>query len=273
MPLTRFIKSRAQTERFQDAFAAPAFLDIRTLSMSFESDPAVLAELLPPPLELAPEPRVTVSVSEIGRSNCVGPFNGADVRVACLYRGDPGVYSLAMPMSTDTAVIFGRELYAEPKKLAEIELSVSESGHARGRVTRHGITYIELRGIFEEPLSTVARDYVTHNYYVKFLPSADGRGFAHEPELVRVTHRGHTRRAASGNGTITFRESAHDPIIDIPVLSVAGATLSEGETHTSAEVVETIPTDVFLPYAFGKMDDLTAWADVDSNTGELKLPQ
>lgn len=264
MPLTRFVKTPEQVEQLQRAFAAPAFLDIRTLAVTFESDPAVLAALLPPPLELAPEPRVSVSVSEIRRSNCVGPFNGAEIRIPCLYRGEPGVYPLTMPMNTDTAVIFGRELYAEPKKLADIRLSVADSGHARGTVTRHGISYIELRGFFDDPMVEVARDYTTHNYFVKFMPSADGHGFAHDPELIRVTHRGLTRRSARGNGTITFRESPHDPVIDIPVLAVTGATLSEGETHTSAEVVEIIPAAVFLPYAFGKMDDLTAWSATEA---------
>lgn len=260
MPRTRFVKSPAQIARLQDAFAAPAFLDIVSLGISFESDPEVLAELLPPPLTLAGDARVTVSVSEIRQSNCVGPFNGAQVAIPCDFRGEEGFYCVTMPMSTDTAVIFGRELYAEPKKLAEISLRVDESGRARGTVTRHGVTYIELRGAFDDVPSVVERPYTDYHYYVKYMPSADGRGFAHDPELVRVTHRGLTRSITRGNATITFRESPHDPIIDIPVLSVLGATLSEGETHTQAEIVSKLNPVAFMPYAFGKMDDLTAWS-------------
>ena len=261
MPLTRYVKTPDQQEALTAAFASPAFLDIRSLAVTFETDPAVVAEILPPPLQPAPEPRVSVSISEIRRSNCVGPFNGCSFNIACTYDGKPGLYCLTMPMNTDTAVIFGRELYAEPKKVAEITLDVRDDGRARGAVTRHGVTYIELRGTFEEELAPVQLESVSSHYYFKYLPSADGHGFAHDPELVRVTHRAATHQLARGTGIVTFRESPHDPVIDIPVLSVLAATLSEGETHTTAEVVTTVPAEQFRPYAFGKMDDLTVWAD------------
>jgi len=264
MPLTRFVKTTQQQQALADAFAAPAFLDIRSLAVTFETDPAVVAELLPPPLLPAAEPRVSLSISEIRRSNCVGPFNGCSFNIACTYGGQPGLYCLTMPMNTDTAVIFGRELYAEPKKLAEVALDVRDDGRARGTVTRHGITYIELRGTFEEQMAPVNLESVSSHYYFKYLPSADGNGFAHDPELIRVTHRGATHRLARGTGIVTFRESPHDPVIDVPVLSVSGATLSEGETHTSAELVTTVPAEQFRSYAFGKMDDLTIWAGATS---------
>ena len=260
MPLTRYLRDAQSIRQLQAAFATPAFLDIRTLAVTFETDPDIVRELLPPPLMPAPTPRITVSVSDIGRSNCVGPFHGANVNIACTYEGVEGVYGLTMPMSTDTAVIFGRELYAEPKKLADITLEVAEGGRARGTVTRHGVTYMELRGNFEESLMEMERETLSSHYYVKFMPSADGRGFAHEPELIRVIHRGCTWRVARGNGTVTFRESVHDPLIDIPVLAVTGATLVESDTYTSAEVVCTIPAETFLPYAFGKIDSLAEWA-------------
>lgn len=260
MPLTRYVKAPDAIRKLQDALATPAFLDILTLAVTFETDPDVVRELLPPPLLPAGTPRVSVSVSHVRRSNCVGPFLGASVDIACTYAGEDGVYCLAMPMSTDTAVVFGRELYAEPKKLADITLDANEQGRARGAVTRHGVTYMELRGNFEEPMTEFAGESLSSHYYVKFMPSTDGRGFAHEPELIRVTHRGRTRRVARGTGTVTFRESVHDPLIDIPVLAVTGAMLVESDLYTRAEVVATIPAETFLPYAFAKIDNLSEWA-------------
>jgi acetoacetate decarboxylase len=257
---TRFVKSADDVRRFQDIYATPSFYDIHSLAMTFESDAEVIAEVLPPPLLPADEPRVSVSVSEIRRSDCVGPFFGSSLNVNCTYRGEPGLYCITMPMSTDTAVTFGRELFAEPKKLAEITLE-ERGNHLIGTVTRNGITYIELNGEFETPMAPLGRDTLSHHYYFKYLPAADGRGLAHDPQLVRVTHRGRVHQAAQGKGTIVFRESMHDPVIDIPVLSVLGATRSELETHTTAEVVETVPAKQFLPYAYAKVDDLLVWAD------------
>jgi acetoacetate decarboxylase len=258
--LTRYVKSPEEVQRLQGIYAAPSFLQATSLSMTFLTDPAVVRELLPPPLEPAAEPRVSVAVYQIGRSNCVGAFDGASVNVACRFNGEDGLYCLTMPMSTDTAILFGRELYAEPKKLAECR--VEQRGRfVHGTVTRHGITYIDLTGTFDEPLASVERSGTTHHYYFKYLPAADGRGLAADPQLVRVTHRGITHRVARGTGTITFRESPHDPVIDLPVLMIEGAALSESETHTTAEVVATVKAADFLPWAYGKTDDFTVWAD------------
>lgn len=257
---TRYVKTPEQVARLQEINAAPAFLEARSLSATFLTDPEVVRELLPPPLEPAAEPRASVSVYQIGRSNCVGPFNGASINLACRYNGEDGLYCLTMPMSTDTAMVFGRELYAEPKKLAECVLD--ERGRfVHGTVTRHGIAYIDLTGTFEGELQEAGRASTSQHYYYKYLPSADGRGLAFDPQLVRVTHRGRTHRLKHGSGTITFRESAHDPVIDLPVLMVEGFTFSESETYTTAEVVATVPAAAFMPWAYAKHDDLTVWSD------------
>ena len=266
MPRTRFVKSPEQIEKFQQAYRNPVFQDSFSLSTSFLTDPEVAREILPPPLEPADEPRVSVSIYTIGRSNCVGPFSGASVNLACRFQGEPGLYCIAMPMSTGVAINFGRDLFAEPKKLAEISLT-EEDGHARGAVTRYGLTYIELTGEFEEPMEPVELSGTSHHYYFKHMPAADGIGLVHDPELIRVTHRGQTHQMVRGTGSLTFRESAHDPLIDIPVLSVGPATLSRGETSTTAEVVATVPQAQFMPYAFAKTDDLTQWVDAAQPVG------
>src|SRR5262245_8649772 len=189
MPRTRYVSTPEHTRDLMAALRAPDFSHIRALTVTFLSDPAVIAEILPPPLEPDAQPRATVTVAAIGRSNCVGPFDGASINLACRYRGEDGFYCLTMPMSTDTAVVFGRELYAEPKKLAEIALDVDvDRRRARGTVRRHGITYIEIEGGFEAAPQPASSSSVTRHYYFKFLPQADGSGLAADPELVCVTH-------------------------------------------------------------------------------------
>lgn len=256
---TRYTKSSDEIRRLQAIYAAPAFLAIRSLGLTFESDPDVIAEVLPPPLLPAARPLVSVSIYEVGRSNCVGPFAGASVDLACTFEGEPGFYCLAMPMSTDLALVFGRELYAEPKKLAEIRLDTRQR-HVRGTVTRYGIPFIEVTGRFEAEPETAEREGQSHHYYFKYLPAADGQGLAHDPQLICVTRRTVARRIARGAGTLAFRESPHDPVIDLPVLAVGGATFSESDAYTSACVAATVPGADFLPFAYGKLDDLTVWA-------------
>ena len=259
---TRYVTLLPGIARIQAINSNPAFLASTSLSVTFLSDPDVIGELLPPPLEAA-EPRVTISVYEFAESNCVGPFSGASVSLACRYDGNDGSYCLAMPRSTDAAVVFGREHYGEPTKLASCH--VEQRGHfAHGTVARHGVTYIELAGVFDEPLSASGRATVSQHYSFKFLPEASGEGLAFDPQLVRVTHRALTHQLTRGSGTVILRESRHDPVIDIPVLEVEGATFSHGETRTSGEVVATVPAEAFLPWAFGKHDDTRQPAQISS---------
>ena len=57
----------------------------------------------------------------IGRwqSNCVGDYCGGALYVAARHEGVEGDYVLAMYMDADPAIVFGRDLFGEPKKRAE----------------------------------------------------------------------------------------------------------------------------------------------------------
>ena len=109
MSATGWVKTPEQIRRIQERLAAPAFLQGKMLSVSFLTRPEIVREVLPPPLEPTSQPLVTVSVCTFGTSNCVGEFAGGIVGVAARYQGIEGNHCLAMPMSTDVAIIFGRE--------------------------------------------------------------------------------------------------------------------------------------------------------------------
>ena len=94
------------------------------------------------------------------------------------------------------------------------------------------------------------------------MPSPDGLGFDSNPKLVQISHSGSLRVLQQGTGTITFRESPHDPVVDIPVVRVLDASYSEGETHTSGKILTEVDAQSFLPYMFGKLDDMTVGAPV-----------
>ncbi|MBI3953211.1 MAG: acetoacetate decarboxylase family protein [Chloroflexi bacterium] len=242
-----------ERSRLLRLYARPAFGGLRALAVSFESDPAILRALLPPPLEPATRPLVRIDIHHVARPNCLGPFFGAGVNIACQYQGQQGNFCLAMPMSTEAAVLFGRELYGEPKKLARISLE-RRGREASGVVERHGITYIELRAtLTEEAPPPATAEWL--QFYFKYLPSPDGRGFDLGPELVQVRHTGPVRRLERGRGEVILRESPHDPVAALPVRKVLGAAWSEGDTYTEGQVLCQVDPEAFLPYMFFKSDD------------------
>jgi len=250
----RYVKTLDEVRRLQKLYAEPEFESFRSISAVYETDPEVVAAVIPPPLRPTDSPVVTISVSHIGRSNALQPFGAAGLAVQAEYEGLVGNYSLTMPMSTDSAVIFGRELYGEPKKVADIE--VRQTGdRVVGTVRRYGITYIELAGdVVEEGTPGEAAE--SNQFYFKYMPAPDGQGFDNDPVLVRVRHTGRSRVVRKLSGEVTLRESPHDPVVDIPVRRLIAMSYAEGDTYTHGEILTRAPGESFLPYMFGKVDDL-----------------
>ena len=254
----RFVRTPEEIKQVQGVYARPQFLNVRSLTVVFETTPAAIEALLPPPLEPAPEPLGIAWVADVGNSNCVGPFMGAALYVRARYKGITGNYCLAMPMSTVEAVTFGRELYGEPKKLAKIILE-QEGEHIWGSAERHNIRFLSLRGRLDE--SAPAGRNETSSFHFKYLPRADGSGFDCPPLLVRVITESTVTSAQRGKGELVLRDSPHDPLADIPVTQVVEATYSEGHNYTRGEVLCEVDPKAFLPYAFAKTDAMDVMVD------------
>jgi acetoacetate decarboxylase len=122
MATNSWVKSPEEIKKIEDVLAKPAFLEGRTLTVTYLTRPEIIRAVLPPPLEPVGEPLVSVGVGTFGSSNCVGAFAGGWVDVRAKYNGIEANYCLAMPMSTDVAIIFGRELFGEPKKQGRVRL-------------------------------------------------------------------------------------------------------------------------------------------------------
>jgi len=250
----RFVKTLEEVRRLQKLYAQPEFEQFRGISAVFETDPDVIAAVLPPPLKPTDNPIASVSVSHIGLSNGLQPFGAAGLSVQCEYEGIVGDYPLTMPMSTDSAVIFGRELYGEPKKVADIQVR-RNGDNIVGTVQRYGITYIELQGDVVEA-GEPGDSGESSRFYFKYMPAPDGNGFDNDPVLVRVRHTGKTRLVERLDGEVLLRESAHDPVADIPMRKLLSMSYAEGDTYTHGEILTRIPGEPFLPFMFGKADDM-----------------
>ena len=87
MANTRWVKTPHEIQTIEERLAHPAFLDGKTLTVTYLTRPELIRAVLPPPLEPADEPLVAVGVGTFGRSNCVGAFAGGWVDVRARYQG------------------------------------------------------------------------------------------------------------------------------------------------------------------------------------------
>ena len=90
----RYVKTLEETRGLLRLYAEPAFERGRAISAVYETDPDVIAAVLPPPLQPTDNPRVTVSVSHCGASNALQPFGGGGLAVEAQYEGIQGAYPL-----------------------------------------------------------------------------------------------------------------------------------------------------------------------------------
>jgi len=226
-----------------------------TLVATYETHADAVAAVLPPPLSPPTEPlvRLTIATVDVGRGYPV--FGAGTFAVHARHEDVDGDYALVMPMTTEQAVVGGRETFGEPKKLAEISLS-REGDDVRGSFTRMGVTFVEVAGRVTGELPPVS-DRTRTSFYLKFLPSPSGKGFDGEPMLVHCRRAEKTRIAWNVEGEVMLHESRFDPVADLPVVRLRSIELAERSSVQTGEVVTTVPADWVVPYAHQRYDDLS----------------
>jgi acetoacetate decarboxylase len=256
MATTSWVKSLDEIRKIEDVLAAPAFLEGRTLTVSYLTRPEIIRQILPPPLEPATEPLVSVGVGTFGSSNCVGAFAGGWVDVLARYKGIEANYCLAMPMSTDVAIIFGRELFGEPKKQGRVHLE-SDGDVMRGGIERHGVNYLSVEARLTEDVP-VNGPATSDRFHFMFMHSADGRGLEFDPVIVHAHFETKVRVLRRGAGKVIFKPSHHDPLTELEIVELRGAIYMEGDVYAKAKRIGTVEAKKFLPYAFQNIDDYSA---------------
>ncbi len=245
------VKSSDEIAAIQSLYSRAHFLGVRQLAVYFETTAEAIRELLPPPLEPTPNPLGVVWFAEIGNSNCMGGFIGGGVYLRARYQDIIGHYCIAAPRSTADSMAVGRDLFGEPTKLAKVVFDTTNQ-HVWGHAERYNVRYFSARGRYDEEAPTGRSEFSSFQF--KFLPRSDGGGFDCPPRLVHVTSTLNATTARRGRGELVFRESAHDPLADIPVRQVVEAVYSEGQMYTSARVLCEVDGEAFLPYSFTRND-------------------
>ncbi|TQK43680.1 acetoacetate decarboxylase [Streptomyces sp. SLBN-118] len=217
----------------------------------WESDPDAVAAVLPPPLKPTERPLVRASISKVDLPGY--PLGAGSVAVAALHDGREGWYPLVMPMTHERALIGGREVFGEPKKLGEV--GVERDGPVvRAVLARHGIAFVEVRGAVDGPLP-LPEPAEKLDFYFKFLPAVDGQGFEADPVLVHCTRNEKFRRLEKLSGDVVLRESVYDPVADLPVRRVVELTVGEKTSDQKGRVAERVSAQALLPYIHQRYDD------------------
>lgn len=226
----------------------------KTLTGVYETDPDVVAAVLPPPLEPTGDALARVTIATVDIEG-LPTFGAATVAVTARHEGTDGDYALVMPMTTEQSVIGGRETFGEPKKIAQVTLE-RDGERVRGAITRMGVTFVEVSGRLVEELP-LTPDRRRTSFYFKFLPAPDGKGFDAEPSLVYCHRDETTRKLERVDGEITLRESRFDPVVDLPVRRIVSMELAERRSVQRGEIHGQVPGEWLRPFVHQRYDDLS----------------
>jgi acetoacetate decarboxylase len=218
---------------------------VRSVVMAFQPDPAGLAAVLPPVLEPGEGAGIVTMLSYgWGDGHRTHPFNEAVVLVPVKLDGAEGNFVPFIYVTTDEAMIAGREIAGWPKKLADITWE-RDGDRFHGSVTRWGSTIIDIEGDFatlpEDDGSMAALmsngQRPTFNY--KLIP-----GPGEEIEVEEITSSTLDilpSEMAVGRGTMRTDSSEDDPVSAlVPGASGPLVTMVSDNTIPLGEVVHRI---------------------------------
>ncbi|WP_041303841.1 acetoacetate decarboxylase family protein [Mycolicibacterium rhodesiae] len=244
----------ARVDHEIDATKAP--IATEAVSVTYLTDPEIVAAVLPKPLQPAAEPLVRISLQRVqieGRP----PFGSAVFSVTARHGDLAGDYPLFMPQSTEQSVTGGRETFGEPKKLADIAVD-RDGDSVTASVARLGYPLIAVSGRITGP-AELPPDQVNTEFYFKFLRAPDGGGIT-DPHLVYGEYHRHYELLENIDGTVELGESPLDPVADIVVREVRSITWCRRRTVQVGRIAERVPQEWLLPYVHQRYDDVALLA-------------
>jgi len=249
----RYAARQPEQQRNREVEATRGPIWSQALTVVFETDPALVASVLPRPLEPSePTARLRVAVVDMGTG--LQPFGAGWFGVRARHGDVEGEYALFMPMTTEQATIGGRETFGEPKKIGEVALGV-DGDLVSGRIARMGCTVAELTGVLGDEQPGYERDKV--DFYVKAFPDPSGVGLEGDPALVHCRRHEVARHVRPVTGECKLLDAPLDPVADFPVRRVVTFEYAEISTSQTGEIVERVPAEWVLPFVHQRYDDLS----------------
>jgi acetoacetate decarboxylase len=262
---------KEQLEKLANSYILADFPNAEVLLAIFETNPDIVREVLPHPLEPSSDARGVAFVGRYPETHFAPPYNEGALLLNCEFKGERGTYCLSMPVDDDTSMIAAREYYGYPKKIADAITLESDGTTAVGSVIRKGTEILRI----ECQLDNDAPDdflgslsYPTEDwdgikcqkvvfFSFKYFPSPGGKGFDYLPRLIRepVLLRP-LGKLKTGNGQIKLSSTIYDPLGEIPVESMI--SIVYGRFHNTmlpGKVVGRVWNPLrFMKHAFFKTD-------------------
>lgn len=202
------------------------FVNREYMIITYETDPQVIRDQLPEPLEPLDRPLVHYEWIRMPDSSGFGSYTESGMVIPCKFRGEEMSFVAQMYLDDDPPIAAGREIWGFPKKYAHPKLQIVKDtltgtlSYADQLVAMGtmGYKHESMAGNGERTMATLSRTQVN----LKLIPGVDGR-----PEvcqlvaynLVDITPKG----SWIGPARLHLVPHVNAPVADLPVRRVIGA--------------------------------------------------
>jgi acetoacetate decarboxylase len=249
------IRYGARREQVSHEIAAKkADIWSEAVTATYETDPEIIAAVLPPPLELGPRPLVRITITKVEMPG-LPVFGAGWIGVQARHGDRIGEYPIFMPMTTEQSTVGGRETYGEPKKLAEIEVT-RDGARVSAHIARMGSVICEVTGT----VSGTRENYELEktDFWFKVSPSAETPGELDQDPLLVYGEKTERARLHQGiEGELIIKEAPLDPIADLVIRRMVDINWTERASTQVGRIIGPVPRADVAPYLHQRYDDLS----------------
>lgn len=247
------------------------------LYISYLSDPAAIARLLPPPLKPFSIPVVTLSVCHVKNPTFADDYYEAILGVYATYGKTLGLYPLGLVLGgpgAEMAVQCGRDNGSIPKKLGG-EFVIRRNGSTvTASVTRRGTQLVEASmelGEYNSPLThtlyqapEAGKKTYGGGFYYHFDREPDENGVSHfrNGALLMNLCEYNYQSWEPGLTALDLKSSIDDPWAELPIHTIVGGAYSKNSLLVhKLNLAENLDADTVIPYLLTGRYDRTAFME------------
>jgi acetoacetate decarboxylase len=202
------------------------FVNREFMVITYETDPALIREQLPEPLEPADRPLVAYEWIRMPDSSGFGDYTESGIVIPCRFNGEEVNFVSQMYLDDDPPIAAGREIWGFPKKYAHPKLEIVKdtltgSLHYAGQLVAMGTMGYKHESMAGNGVATAAKLAKTQ-VNLKLIPGVDGTPAICQLvalNLIEITVKGSWR----GPGRLHLVPHVNAPVADLPVRQVIEA--------------------------------------------------
>jgi acetoacetate decarboxylase len=200
------------------------FINREYFIIPYESDPDIIREMLPEPLEPVEQPLVLYEWIRMPDSTGFGDYTESGVVLPCKYQGEEMNFVLQMYLDVLPPIVAGREIWGFPKEYAHPTLEVVKdtlTGTLKysGEQIALGTMMFKPQEIDKE---VIAKSITKTQVNLKLIPSVEGK--LEIAQLVAYKLENITVKGAwEGEARLHLVPHVHAPVADLPIRKVHNA--------------------------------------------------